>query len=121
MACKSCHGRALVSQTVVLVLLLLLSDISSVDAKKKSYKGTYMEKGVRLLRDDCELSIQRTGGPCMTSSINKENCILRCMNPECYEQVYGLDSLEEGEVDARRGKDFRMCVRKALKEKGDVL
>eukprot|EP00243_Klebsormidium_subtile_P004886 TRINITY_DN19097_c0_g1_i1.p1 TRINITY_DN19097_c0_g1~~TRINITY_DN19097_c0_g1_i1.p1 ORF type:complete len:122 (+),score=18.82 TRINITY_DN19097_c0_g1_i1:373-738(+) len=121
MACKSCHNRGLASQVLVLMLLLLLSEFGQADAKKKNQGSTYMEKGVRLLRDDCELSIQRTGGPCMASSIDKENCILRCINPECYEQVYGLDSLEEGEVDARRGKDFRMCVRKALKEKGDVL
>jgi hypothetical protein len=27
------------------------------------------------------------------SDINKENCILRCMNPDCYEQIYGRDSV----------------------------
>ena len=39
---------------------------------------------------------------CFESDINMENCLLECMSPECYNEVYGGDSLEEGEVDIVR-------------------
>ena len=48
---------------------------------------------------------------CSTSFILMENCLLRCMSAQCYDEVYGNDALEEGEVDVVRSRKFRSCMR----------
>jgi Domain of unknown function (DUF4787) len=37
-------------------------------------------------------------------------CVSRCMSLFCYEQVYGSNPLEDGEVDVERGRAFEACV-----------
>jgi hypothetical protein len=49
------------------------------------------------------------------SAIDMENCAMRCVSPECYENVYGDDPLEDGEVDVVRGRTFRSCARTAFR------
>ena len=44
-----------------------------------------------------------------------ENCVLRCASASCYDEVYGRDALEEGEVDTERGRAFRSCAREELR------
>jgi len=44
-----------------------------------------------------------------------ENCVLRCTSAGCYLKTYGSDSLEEGEVDVERGREFRTCTRDELR------
>ncbi|BBN12585.1 hypothetical protein MPTK1_5g21280 [Marchantia polymorpha subsp. ruderalis] len=56
------------------------------------------------------------GRGCRSSQIAKENCALRCVSGGCYNTVYGEDPLEEGEVDIRRGREFRNCLRKEIQE-----
>ena len=41
----------------------------------------------------------------------RENLILSCLSEKCYNEVYGADPLEEGEVDTIRGKTYRHCCR----------
>ncbi|CAK9211640.1 unnamed protein product [Sphagnum troendelagicum] len=57
------------------------------------------------------------GSHCRSSAINKENCALRCVSHSCYDSVYGNDHLEEGEVDMRRGRQFKVCIRGEWKAK----
>lgn len=52
------------------------------------------------------------GWHCRSSAIVRENCALRCVSAACYALIYGDDSLEEGEVDYRRGREFKYCVRR---------
>ena len=46
----------------------------------------------------------------------RENCVMHCMAPPCYEEIYGADPLEDGEIDTMRGRKFRVCakVREAM-------
>mmetsp|Transcript_5490 Transcript_5490/g.9551 ORF Transcript_5490/g.9551 Transcript_5490/m.9551 type:complete len:134 (+) Transcript_5490:14-415(+) len=39
------------------------------------------------------------------------DCIYHCLSPECYDQVYALSPLEEGEIDFNRSKDFEVCFK----------
>ena len=50
------------------------------------------------------------------SAIEMDNCVLRCVSSRCYEAVYGEDSLEEGEIDVRRGRMFQSCARTEMKD-----
>eukprot|EP00250_Pteridium_aquilinum_P003249 c13570_g1_i2 orf=114-476(-) len=52
------------------------------------------------------------GSHCKSSDIAKENCALQCISDTCYEKIYGQDSLEEGEVDFRRNREFLYCIRR---------
>lgn len=45
-----------------------------------------------------------------------ENCALRCASAMCYDEVYGSDPLEEGEVDVERGRAYRTCARGELRK-----
>lgn len=51
---------------------------------------------------------------CVESTIQRENCVLRCMEPSCYETIYGSDPLEEGEVDVERGSLYRKCQKESM-------
>lgn len=51
------------------------------------------------------------GEACKASAIDKENCALACVSSPCYDSVYGVDPLEEGEIDLRRGRQFKACIR----------
>ena len=54
---------------------------------------------------------------CFESEIEMENCLLECMSPECYSEVYRGDALEEGEVDIVRYMlvyDLRMSLSSLL-------
>ena len=37
------------------------------------------------------------------------------MSSTCYDQGYGDDALEEGEVDIARGRAYRSCVRAEIR------
>ncbi|XP_024402040.1 uncharacterized protein [Physcomitrium patens] len=65
------------------------------------------------------------GDACKASEIDKENCALACISSTCYNSVYGGDPvrfsllqelfLEEGEIDLRRGRQFKACIQGLLK------
>jgi hypothetical protein len=40
------------------------------------------------------------------------NCVNNCTSAVCYEEVYGLMPLEDGEIDDRRSRDFTSCLRR---------
>jgi hypothetical protein len=39
------------------------------------------------------------------------NCVDRCVSPECYDEIYGDNPLEDGEIDNVRYRQFTGCVR----------
>uniref|UniRef100_A0A7S0RAH5 Uncharacterized protein n=1 Tax=Pyramimonas obovata TaxID=1411642 RepID=A0A7S0RAH5_9CHLO len=100
-------------------LLLVLGDVQSVSAKKGAKKNrnkaTSQDREYWAKRTECEPIVQRDA-TCGTA-IQKENCILKCVSDACYADVYGDDPLEDGEVDNVRGKSFRSCVKKEIKER----
>ena len=52
---------------------------------------------------------------CASSAIAMDNCVLKCVSARCYDNVYGGDPLEEGEIDVARGRTFRSCARTELR------
>lgn len=44
------------------------------------------------------------------------NCVQLCISPMCYQEVYGDDPLEDGEIDVDRAKAFEICVKEELRE-----
>ena len=43
------------------------------------------------------------------------NCVNLCTSPACFEQVYGSNPLEDGEIDLRRARDFEKCLKDEFK------
>lgn len=77
----------------------------------------WQEKVYRQRMAACfqDIDIGLWGEACKASAIDKENCAMKCLSPDCYQSVYGNDPLEEGELDLKRGREFRFCVRKSEK------
>jgi len=104
-----------------LLALLLLAPIPAEPAKKKNKGRTNlaMDRQMRELREECEQKMERAGirDSCNVSPIARENCVLRCSSSACYDEVYGSDSLEEGEVDTLRNRRFRTCFKEQLRTK----
>jgi|TARA_B110000977_G_scaffold58441_1_gene79457 hypothetical protein len=66
-------------------------------------------------RAECEAAL-KGDVECLTTAIEFDNCVLRCVSHRCYRAVYGDDALEDGEVDTQRGRTFRSCSRTELRE-----
>ena len=61
------------------------------------------------VREQCEAS-----PPCAALPEGTEDdCVLRCLNPPCYAQVYSADPLEPGQIDKVRATHFDGCLRAA--------
>eukprot|EP00161_Ancyromonas_sigmoides_P006736 TRINITY_DN177_c2_g1_i1.p1 TRINITY_DN177_c2_g1~~TRINITY_DN177_c2_g1_i1.p1 ORF type:complete len:121 (-),score=28.64 TRINITY_DN177_c2_g1_i1:82-390(-) len=42
-------------------------------------------------------------------------CVRQCVSGECYNEVYGTDPLEPGEIDTERGRLFKNCFTRVKK------
>ncbi len=88
--------------------------------KRKGSQFGLMDKEYHLARDQCTKDIQGDEGGryahCAVSDVTRENCVLKCVSPECYEKLYGNDPLEEGELDTTRGRLFRNCLKTELRK-----
>ena len=43
----------------------------------------------------------------------RQNCILNCISPKCYQKIYASNPLEEGEID-QRIQSFKGCLHAEL-------
>jgi len=103
--------------TIVLLLMLLdiLSTVASIDYpprvfefpfKRYGYKKKQKsEKRIKSLKIQCEHTdeCKDLRGVALTA------CVRKCMSPVCYNDLYALDELEEGEVDVRFNS-FKGCI-----------
>ena len=84
-------------------------------AKKNNHRRNQsLDREVKAKRAECEEEL-RDDPAGAVSAIDMDNCVLRCVSPTCYDNVYGSDPLEEGEVDVARGRTFRSCARGELR------
>ncbi|XP_050385338.1 uncharacterized protein LOC126801898 [Argentina anserina] len=92
---------------VLLVLSLLFSPLVLAKSRRPI---TDIE--TRQKKTQCYADIESGlwGWQCKSSIIAKENCVLKCLSPTCYEVVYESDPLEEGEKDLIRGQEFKYCM-----------
>ena len=82
--------------------------------KNNNRRNQSLDREVKAKRAECEEEM-RDDPSCAASAIDMDNCVLRCVSPACYANVYGSDPLEEGEVDVARGRTFRSCARGELR------
>mmetsp|Transcript_45851 Transcript_45851/g.111672 ORF Transcript_45851/g.111672 Transcript_45851/m.111672 type:complete len:122 (-) Transcript_45851:323-688(-) len=69
------------------------------------------ERALTELRRECENHDQCTQGLDLYAAARRI-CIYRCMSDDCYQEVYGEDELEEGEIDSDRYRKFGECFRR---------
>jgi len=69
------------------------------------------DKEIRVRRQACE----QEAGPHLLPH-ERENIVLACVSQNCYQRIYGIDPLEEGEIDTMRGREYRSCTREELQE-----
>lgn len=87
----------------VLLLLLLLDILSIVDArvefqfKRYTYRKKRDDKKYRTARQRCEMSAECQG----IFGVDHTRCVRMCISETCYNELYGDDPLEEGEIDVR--------------------
>ena len=106
---------------VVFQALAILAFLALAEAAKSSGKGRVKRKSAQLgtldkdyhhKREECGRTEEVATSPeCVGSDVRRENCLLKCVSPECYEKIYEADPLEEGELDTTRGRLFKSCVR----------
>ncbi|XBH86295.1 hypothetical protein VPH35_073990 [Triticum aestivum] len=96
------------------VLLLLALLISPTTAAAKSSGRPITDKEIRENKAACYTDVENGlwGFACRSSTTEKENCVLRCLSPECYNLIYGGDPLEEGELDYVRSHEYKYCMHK---------
>ncbi|XP_042059852.1 uncharacterized protein LOC121804396 [Salvia splendens] len=96
--------------TVWALLFLLSSDL--ILAKSRV---PISDAETRQKKNECYSDIESGlwGERCTSSTIAKENCVLQCLSPICYELIYESDPLEEGEKDITRSSEYKYCMHRA--------
>ena len=75
------------------------------DFPKYAYKrNSVAENRYKTMTNKCEFNTDCAN----MSGIQKENCVLRCISKQCYDEIYGFNPLEEGEID-QRIQSFKGC------------
>uniref|UniRef100_A0A0E0CL13 Uncharacterized protein n=1 Tax=Oryza meridionalis TaxID=40149 RepID=A0A0E0CL13_9ORYZ len=97
------------------LLLLLLALVLLPSAAAKSSRRPITDNEIREKKSACYTDVDNGlwGWACKSSATEKENCVLRCLSPECYDLIYGGDPLEEGELDYIRGHEYKYCMHKS--------
>jgi hypothetical protein len=101
----------LLAVKILLMLIILFLLPKLVTGGRQSRKRTKrMDIELRSTRVLCEKDI-------CSGFIPEEsmNCVFLCVSPACYENIYAIDPLEDGEIDIPRAKEFEQCVKDELK------
>ncbi len=72
-------------------------------------KNQNRDRAFRARRRECET--QKCSG--MRPGTNM-NCVNKCISESCFDEIYGEEPLEDGEVDSKRSRLFQSCARKSL-------
>jgi hypothetical protein len=94
---------------LVLVILFLLPKLVTSGRNSRT-RTKRLDTELRSTRVLCEKDI-------CSAFIPEEsmNCVFLCVSPSCYEQIYAISPLEDGEIDIPRAKEFEQCVKDELK------
>uniref|UniRef100_A0A0A9CRD7 Uncharacterized protein n=1 Tax=Arundo donax TaxID=35708 RepID=A0A0A9CRD7_ARUDO len=105
-------------------LILLTLPLLLASAVAKPSRRPISDNEIRQKKEACSTDVENGlwGWACRSSLTEKENCVLRCLSPECYDLIYVGDPLEEGELDYVRGQEYKYCMHKSsLGESLDVV
>jgi hypothetical protein len=47
------------------------------------------------------------------------NCVNKCLSPDCFDEIYSENLLEDGEIDSVRSKTFTACIRQEIVKQQD--
>ncbi|KAK3147952.1 hypothetical protein QOZ80_3BG0288750 [Eleusine coracana subsp. coracana] len=102
------------SSAACCLLLLTIAALLAPAAAKSSHRPI-TDHEIHQKKQACYTDIENGlwGWACRSSPTEKENCVLRCLSPECYDLIYGGDPLEEGELDYVRGQEYKYCMHKS--------
>ncbi|GFS10153.1 structural maintenance of chromosomes protein [Elysia marginata] len=94
-----------------ILLVLLLSDlcfglVTEYKFKRYTYRKKRDDKRYKTARQRCEVGDSNCQGLWGTEHTR---CIRRCMSEFCYNELYGADELEDGEIDVRLNS-FKGCL-----------
>lgn len=112
---------------VLLILLILFMLPKLVQARNRRHKRARLE--VRNLRTQCQNEVcsiilpPPQGGPAdggggflnFVPPEESMNCINLCISPVCYEKVYNIHPLEDGEIDLDRFQAFDDCAQEEMR------
>ena len=104
---RNCRIIMILRPAILILSLAVLFAVSPAHARNNKARRSH-NKYHRLWRTrarECEaLCGQRL------ALDEAQNCIHRCTSPRCFEEVYGENPLEDGEVDNPRRRAFSACL-----------
>mmetsp|Transcript_28405 Transcript_28405/g.49998 ORF Transcript_28405/g.49998 Transcript_28405/m.49998 type:complete len:128 (-) Transcript_28405:252-635(-) len=56
-------------------------------------------------------------GKCLGLQEADPNCELKCISEDCFQEIYGSNELEPGEIDSKRNQQFMRCAKRELNER----
>ncbi|KAL1507777.1 hypothetical protein AB1Y20_007387 [Prymnesium parvum] len=86
--------------------LLLVVCLAGASAKRRRTKEVNQRK------KDCERDVCADVHP-----DQRPNCNLKCQSEACYEEIYGKEELEPGEIDSKRQREFTQCQNRESRER----
>merc|ERR1711988_305827 len=97
---------------LVSLLLLLLLSSPQCDARRHGGAGNKNKnRHYQSRKRECERAV------CADWEEDwKPSCVLQCQSKSCYDDIYGGNELEPGEIDTSRSRQFSVCVNKELRE-----
>ena len=115
------NNRPRPSARIACLLLLLLFCLNFASARSSSGKSSnYNNRRYSTYAGDREFrqrKIDCASSQCAGKAGAEElNCTYRCMSPSCFEEIYGHDEIEEGEIDSTRSRVFNTCFKRFMKE-----
>lgn len=102
---------------IYLLLMLLISPLiliftSFLTLSSGSQTLAQFEREAKTKKITCE----RTTCHQLPADENM-NCVNECTSAKCFNQVYGDEPLEDGEIDVKRAREFSLCVRQETLDK----
>ncbi|XP_014780256.1 uncharacterized protein LOC106876277 [Octopus bimaculoides] len=93
---------------LIITLLQLILQTSSKEYVFKQYKFRKKrdDKHYRHAKSQCETSAHCQ--KLLTRPLDHTRCVRLCISEKCYNELYGHDELEEGEIDVRLNS-FKGC------------
>lgn len=104
---KPSHLKCLWVLLVLVLLVDCLTEAAKVEYqyKKYTYRKKRDDKIYKNKKQPCEVNPD-----CLAKrGAQQAVCIRQCVSETCYQDIYGEDELEEGEIDVRLNS-FKGCV-----------
>ncbi|KAI8749175.1 hypothetical protein BgiMline_028479 [Biomphalaria glabrata] len=98
--------RAVLAAVLLVLLIVQLCEcVKEFPYKRYTYRKKRDDKRYKSARQRCEMEAECQG----LWSVKHTKCIRMCMSEFCYNELYGDDELEEGEIDVRLNS-FKGCL-----------